>query len=195
MPSAVTLKKLSLPIPTVDEAWVADMCRAFGAHCEAPRCALPAESVFLHEIVAALVCEMHLAQAEAAPNPTAIWLRKALADGLMLHSFEIANRESGGALLRRLRQRDLELVKQKELLAGRKKDEARELRKLVRESGIKVGAPDDALLVARQRQDLRSRMGEPIRGVPRRELQPVRPVQHPKRSDDDDGLFPVRPIL
>lgn len=195
MPSAVTLKKLSLPIPQVNETWVAGMCHAFGAHCEAPRCALPADSVFLHEIVAALLCGTHLAQAKAAPNSAAIWLRKALADGLMLHSFDIANKESGGALLRRLRQRDLELVRQKKLLAGREKSEARELRKLVRESGIKVGAPDDALLVARQRQDLRRQMGEPIRGMPRQVLHPVRPVQHPKRPNDDDGLFPVRPIL
>lgn len=85
---------------------------------------------------------------------------------LLVRSYAHQNRKSGFLLERSIAARD---KIEKEIKRLEKHDaglERRELRKAIADSHIKVGAPDDELLVARQRQDLRVRLGKPMIGRP-----------------------------
>lgn len=182
-----------LPIPEVDDTWVADMLASHRTHCEMTRCALAATQVYFYPPVAAFLCKLHFDFAQDQPLIAVSRLTTSLNEGLRLHSFIKHNQEAGGALMDSILERDKEVERQAELAKSREREEQRELRQLIKESGIKVGAPDDELLVARQRQDLRARMGEPLMGRPRKPIEPVGPAAHPRHQPD--GLFPIRPIM
>lgn len=83
---------------------------------------------------------------------------------LMKRSYVVANVNSGFALEEAIEEREnlldeLAKIKQKEEAAQR-----RELRKAIRESSTKIGAPDEELITARQRQEIRRLSGLPILG-------------------------------
>lgn len=183
----------ALPTPQVDAAWVEEMCKAYRTKCEMPGCALLAEQVFLHSAVVCFLCPHHGQLAGQAPIRTSKLLITEMQRGLKLHSFYRLNADSGNQLVRAVRERQAAVLAQEERLKRAPQQELRELRQIVRESGIKPGMPDEELLTARQRSLRHEQAGTPKRGRPRRPVRPLPPAVHPRLQNAE--LFPVRPLL
>lgn len=112
-------------------------------------------------------------------------------DLMMRRSYNYMNDKSGYMLEEMIAQRakvmhEIETAGDKQRAAER-----RELRSQINEAKTKVGAPDDEILIARERQDLRAQMGKPILGQQRTDrlagLRAKLIVRLPIEEKNDDG--------
>lgn len=139
--------------------------------CEAPECEGNPRRAFTYHRSAwsfIFICLPHVEMVDKmGALSLAAWEKRVaehMYEKFLVRSYAHTNIKSGLLLeesmtMREEAERELRKI---ELRQGQV--EQRELRKAIRDSETKIGAPDDDLLVARQRQDLRARMGQPLRG-------------------------------
>jgi hypothetical protein len=160
---------------TYDLAYLREMFALHQTRCETPECFAdpnPADN-FYHTVWSFIwICsECHDIYTTLPPRDKLQWdrlLAEHMYELMLRRSYNHMNEKSGFALEAAILKRQALLKKIKRSAPEQRAAEQRELRNQIRESKTKVGAPDDELLVARERQDLRAKLGMPIPSRPRR---------------------------
>lgn len=152
----------------IDQEALESLLEKHKTGCESPECKLRPKSAFTFYHTTwsfAFLCETCFNKYNGATGGPKRRQDLALAEhmhDLMMHrSYVYMNTKSGFLLeemilLRKEIERKINRIEQQSASAERS-----ELRKQIRESKTTIGAPDDELLVAREREELRRRMGLP----------------------------------
>lgn len=165
-------RRLDIQAPvSMDFAIMTANIKKFNTRCESPKCHPDASPAFIHHQTAwsfCYLCQPCWEEVNFLTGGMLVAWEVALAEHMwelmMRRAYPHMNVKSGFVLeemleIRVENERKLATLADKERAA-----EQRDLRRQIRESSTKIGAPDDELLVARERQDLRKQMGMPTLG-------------------------------
>lgn len=178
----------------VDVDWINGMLQAYGTKCEVKGCTQAAVTPYFTCRVFVFICEEHdsFVRSLSDTHKFDMQLAEHMYDLMLRKSYVHMNNRSGFVLEEMVRNYQEDLKRHDQTKVQRENAERRELRNAAKKADIKIGAPDDALLVGRQRNDLREKMGLPIIGKkPKRSS--IKAV--PSAELIDEPLFPVRSIL
>ncbi len=148
--------------------------KIYGTTCEIDSCAEPADNYHQSEWSLVWICAGHASEVHALSGGSLLtWERKVasqLYERMLQFSFVHQNHETGFALQEAVNRR-AELEKEiSKHTAKQRSAEQRELRKAIRETDVRVGRPDEELLIARQRQEARKQEGKPVIGAQRKDV-------------------------
>lgn len=137
-----------------------------GSTCEAVECASKPQPAWFYlqtEWSFILICKAHYDFVQLMPASVRLYWDKRLAEYMyekfLERSYAHMNVKSG-LLLEEAMTARIEAEKEIARLEAKQDGvERRELRKAIKASGTRIGSPDDELLVARQKQDLRVKLG------------------------------------
>lgn len=165
-------RRLDIQAPIgVDFAQFTANLKRFNTRCETPKCHPDVSPAFMyHQSIwsFAYLCRDCWEEVNYLDGkPRMAWdvrLAEHMWELMMRRAYPHMNVKSGFLLEDMLESREVN----EKLLAKRetrqRTAEQRELRTQIRESTTRIGAPDDELLVAREREDLRKQMGMPTLG-------------------------------
>jgi hypothetical protein len=151
---------VNLPIVEVDLDLYREMFLRYGTMCELAECKpMPAHAPYQTGLAFIFLCETHFDHGSTRlGHAKTLWDRRMgerMRDLMHRHSYVESNIAGGHALERAVAAREevlAEIVKiQKKQVASEKRD----LRRQIRDAPGKIGAADDSLLSARQRQENR----------------------------------------
>lgn len=143
-----------------------------GTVCEIPDCSGQAVYPYRNERSVLFVCEDDKARIESAPSNSMTSVNKRLSEsmyqGLLNKSFVYMNNKSGFKLedlVADFNRQVADIAKKEKQTASKQRTE---IRRLQEESKTRIGAPDDALITSRQRNDLKKMNGQPTKGPARK---------------------------
>lgn len=161
---------IQTPVP-VDLAAMTVNLRKFNTRCESPKCHPDVSPAFMYHQSSwsfCYLCQPCWDEVNCLTGkPLIAWqisLAEHMWEVMMRRAYPHMNVKSGFVLEEMLESRVANERKLASLAASERAAEQRDLRRQIRESSTKIGAPDDELLVARERQDLRKQMGMPTLG-------------------------------
>lgn len=162
-------RKIMLTLVDIDTDLVREMFAKYGTKCEHPMCKdapEPAYGVYQNGVVFMFLCHGHWAWASGLTGlPKFDWDKRANArmrELMNTLSYVHTNMNTGFALEEAVRTRNETLKEVTKLKTQEDGKIRRDLRRQIRESGVKIGSPDESLAAARAKVNDRQ-TGSPVK--------------------------------